>query len=226
MGAEEKRKKTKSIPGSQSKARAGWPKHLRLVQATPSADFAVITAQLWSTITAIFSWVNNFAFNYYSWRGVGGRLKKSKKNTARAGLPRRLALVRATSRAEVDVIGAQLCSCSMAIFPWLALFWSARSHPLTIVDNSPNMHNTDFFPDCRLLSVSRWVHLDTVSRQIFGDIRETQFSCSKNGSRRSSEKCFPGGIGNRRIRFGYNLWFASHPLHDLYSRMTAKYSKC
>jgi len=22
---------------------------------------------------------------------------------------------------------------------------------------------------------------------------------------------FPGGIGNRRIRFGYNPWFASHP---------------
>jgi len=49
-------------------------------------------------------------------RGVGGRLKKSKKNPARAGWPRRLALVRATSRAEVDVIGAQLCSCARAIF--------------------------------------------------------------------------------------------------------------
>jgi len=46
MDAEEKRKKTKIIPGAQSKARAGWPKRLRLVQATPSADFAVITAQL------------------------------------------------------------------------------------------------------------------------------------------------------------------------------------
>ena len=51
-----------------------------------------------------------------SHRGVGGRLKKSKKNTAPAGWPRRLALVQATSRAEVDVIGAQLCSCARAIF--------------------------------------------------------------------------------------------------------------
>ena len=45
MVTEEKRKKTK-ILGTQSKARAGWPKHLRLVQATPLAEFAVITAQL------------------------------------------------------------------------------------------------------------------------------------------------------------------------------------
>jgi len=35
MGAEEKRKKTKIIPGTQPKARAGWPKRLLLVQATP-----------------------------------------------------------------------------------------------------------------------------------------------------------------------------------------------
>ena len=42
MGAEEKRKKTKIIPGTQPKARAGWPKRLRLVQATPWADFAVL----------------------------------------------------------------------------------------------------------------------------------------------------------------------------------------
>jgi len=25
------------------------------------------------------------------------------------------------------------------------------------------------------------------------------------------KNAFPGGIGNRGIRFGYNLWFASHP---------------
>ena len=49
-------------------------------------------------------------------RGVGGRLKMPKKNPARAGWPRRLALVRATLRAEVDVIGAQLCSCARAVF--------------------------------------------------------------------------------------------------------------
>jgi len=94
-----------------------------------------------------------------SW-GVGGGLKKSKKKPARPGWPRRLALVRATPRAEVDVISAQLCSCTRAIFPWLALFWSARSLPLIIVDNSPNMHNTGFFPDCYILSVtdgSLWI---------------------------------------------------------------------
>ena len=37
---------------------------------------------------------------------------------------------------------------------------------------------TGFFPDCRLLSLT-WVHLDTVSRQIFKDIWRTQFSGSK-----------------------------------------------
>jgi len=84
----------------------------------------------------------------------GGRLKKSKKIPARAGWPRRLALVRATSRAEVDVIGAHLCSCARAIFPWVALYWSARSISLIFVDNSPSMHNTDFFPDSYLLSVT------------------------------------------------------------------------
>ena len=42
-------------------------------------------------------------------RGVGGRLKRTKKNPARAGWLRRLALARATSRAEVDVISVQRC---------------------------------------------------------------------------------------------------------------------
>jgi len=32
---------------------------------TPQADFAVINGQLWSTMTAIFPWVNIFAFNCY-----------------------------------------------------------------------------------------------------------------------------------------------------------------
>jgi len=63
MVTEEKRKKTKIIPGTQPKARAGWPKRLRLVQATPLADFAVLDVQLCSTIRAIFSWVDNFVFN-------------------------------------------------------------------------------------------------------------------------------------------------------------------
>jgi len=59
-----------------------------------------------------------------------------------AGWLRRLALVRATSRAEVDVISAHLLS------------WSDRPLPLIIVQNSPNMHNTGFFPDCHLLSLT------------------------------------------------------------------------
>jgi len=44
MVTEEKKKKTKTILGIHSKA--GWPKCLRLVQATPLTNFAVITAQL------------------------------------------------------------------------------------------------------------------------------------------------------------------------------------
>jgi len=35
MVSEEKRGKTEIMLGIQSKARAGWPKRLRLVQATP-----------------------------------------------------------------------------------------------------------------------------------------------------------------------------------------------
>jgi len=34
MGAEGKRKKTKTFPGTQPKVRAGWSKRIRLVQAT------------------------------------------------------------------------------------------------------------------------------------------------------------------------------------------------
>jgi len=65
MVAEEKRKKTKRFfisfwypiqgPGQMA---------LRLVRATPRADVDVMTAQLWSTTRAIFSWVNNFASSY------------------------------------------------------------------------------------------------------------------------------------------------------------------
>jgi len=65
MVTEEKRKKTKIIPSTQSKARAGFPKRLRLVQATPWSDFAVLDVQLCSTITDIFSWVVTFALNCY-----------------------------------------------------------------------------------------------------------------------------------------------------------------
>jgi len=64
-GKNNKNKKTSLLFGTQYKARAGWPPRLRLVRAAPWADFAVITAQLWSSTTAIFSWVNNLAFNCY-----------------------------------------------------------------------------------------------------------------------------------------------------------------
>ena len=77
-----------------------------------------------------------------------------KKNPARAGWPRRLALVRLTLRAEVDVIGVQQFLIAWAIFPSKAPFRSSCSLPLIIVDNSPHMHNTGFFPDCCLLSVT------------------------------------------------------------------------
>jgi len=49
---------------------------------------------------------------------------------------------------------------------------------------------------------NRWVHLDTVSRQIFGDIQETQFSGSNIQAHVHLKNAFPGGIGNRAIRFG------------------------
>ena len=48
-------KNQKNILGTQPKALAGWPKRLRLVQATPWADFAVLDVQLCSTITQLFS---------------------------------------------------------------------------------------------------------------------------------------------------------------------------
>ena len=57
--------------------------------------------------------------------------------------------------------------CTRAIFLSPALSSSDRSLPLIFVDNSPNMHNTIFFPVCLLLSVTNesiWI-----SPQILGD---------------------------------------------------------
>ena len=74
------------------------------------------------------------------------------------------------------------------------------------------MHNTGFFLSRFFPSFSnRRVHLDTVPRQIFGEIQEIQFSDSKIEVHVHLKNAFPGGIGNRRIMFVYNLWFASHP---------------
>jgi len=58
---------------------------------------------------------------------------------------------------------------------------------------------------------NRWVHLDTVSRQIFGESQGTQFSGSKIEVHIHLKNAFPGGIVNRRIMFVYNLWFAYYP---------------
>jgi len=56
METQAKKEKNK-VFGTQPKARAGWPKRLRLVRATPWADFAVISVQLCLTMTAIFPYV-------------------------------------------------------------------------------------------------------------------------------------------------------------------------
>ena len=79
---------------------------------------------------------------------------KNLKNSAQAGWPRRLELVCSTVRAEVDVIGVQRCQIAWATFPSEALSSSARSLPLIIVNNSPNMRNAGYFPDCCLFSVT------------------------------------------------------------------------
>jgi len=57
----------------------------------------------------------------------------------------------------------------------------------------------------------RWVHLDTVSRQIFGNIQETQLSGSKMEVHVHLKNAFPCGIWNWAIIWDYYLWFASHP---------------
>ena len=53
--------------------------------------------------------INSNSIDGQTQRGVGGRLKRTKKTPAQAGWPKRLALVRATSRTEVAVVGVQRC---------------------------------------------------------------------------------------------------------------------
>jgi len=123
------------------------------------------------------------------------------KKPARAGWPRRLALVRATPRAQVDVIGAQLCSCTRLIFAWLTLSWSDCSSPLIIVDNSPSMHNTGFFPDCQLLSVTDgFISYNRGSRTLF------RTYLSRNCSERSQP--FPCRVleQDRLSLYGWGDW--------------------
>ena len=64
-GKNEKKKRFFLVFGTHSKAQAGWHTRLRLVRVIPWANFAVIIAQLWSIMTAIFSWVRTFALKYY-----------------------------------------------------------------------------------------------------------------------------------------------------------------
>jgi len=134
----------------------------------------------------------------------GGR--RTQKNYKKPG-PGRMAettrpLIRATSRAEVDVIGAQLCSCARAIFPWKTLSWSARSFPLIIVDNCPHIHNTasfqivDYFHGsiyrviriwgyrdlARLLGESRW-------SKKWGDVRRKKLHRSRNSCIVNGRSC-------------------------------------
>jgi len=126
----------------------------KLVSAPWTPIFFKLGSTGWTQIffsTFGSAWPNqSFMFPW----GVGGWLKISQKNPARAGWPRLLALVRATWRTEVDVIGAQLCSCARTLFTSVTLSWSDFSLPLIFVDNSPNLHNTGLFPDCYLLSIT------------------------------------------------------------------------
>jgi len=73
-----KKGEKKIIPGTQPKARAGWPKRLMLVQATPWADFAVLDVQLCSTKTAIFPWMDNFAIIHYLDSRITAKYSKCK----------------------------------------------------------------------------------------------------------------------------------------------------
>jgi len=68
------------------------------------------------------------------------------------------------------------------------------------------MHTTNFFPDCYLLSVNDGsISIPNLARYSRSPIFK-QMEVNVH-----LENAFPGGIGNRRITFGYNLWFASHP---------------
>jgi len=92
-----------------------------------------------------------------------------------------------------------LYRCSMMLnrlgnLAWVALFWSARSLPLIIVDNCPNMHNTDFFPICYFLSVtdgSIWIPYLARYSEIF---KKPNFQVEVRGKRS------PGATARHRSR--------------------------
>jgi len=83
--------------------------------------------------------------------------------------------------------------------------------PVMIADNNPHLHNTGYFLDCYLLSVtdrSIWIpYLARYSERI----KKHNFQVVKWKSTFIWKNAFPGRIGNRWITFGYNLRFASHP---------------
>jgi len=73
------------------------------------------------------------------------------------------------------------------------------SLPLTIVDNSTNLHNTGFFQNCFLLSVTYgciWIPYLARYLEIF---KKPNFSGSKMQAHVHLKNALPGGIGNRWI---------------------------
>jgi len=107
--------------------------------------------------------------------GLGNLKFLKKKNKSfnydsrpRAGWSMRLVLVRATPRAEVDVIGVRWCWIARALFPCVALPSADRCLHLIIVDNSSDRLV------CRLSKLlsgipNRWAHF-WLTRVRFGSV--------------------------------------------------------
>ena len=88
------------------------------------------------------------------------------------------------------------CQCNLFM---VAPSWSQCSRPLIFVDNSPNMHNTCFFPDCLLLSVaygSIWISYLARYSEIF---KKPNLEVVKWRSTFIWKMLSPGGIGNWEI---------------------------
>ena len=140
---------------------------------------------------------------------MAGRLKRTKKNPARAGWSRRLALVRGASRAEVDVIGVQRCQIAWAIFPSLSLYWSARSLPLILIRWPINRSNR--FSD--FLRLDRLDRFGKIIRSIFSKFWKPEFQFSSDfqnffGFLKFREKClfcifskFPGDTSSGFVAY-------------------------
>jgi len=78
----------------------------------------------------------------------------------------------------------------------IGTFLTARSPPLIILDNSPHMHNTGFFSDCCLLSVtdgSIWIPYLARYSEMF---KKPNCKGSKMEVNVHLKNAFPGGIAN------------------------------